>query len=99
MKADLTTKEQANVRAALQFLRSRCGGWEPLSKAIGFKDVTLRAAARGGNVSASVAFRVARLASVAVDDVLAGRFPEPGTCPHCGQKTDNAPAVLALAPR
>ena len=88
MKSDLTSKEQANVRAALQFLRSRCGGWEPLAKALGFKDVTLRAAARGGNVSASVAFRVARMASVTVDDVVAGRFPEPGTCPHCGHKRE-----------
>lgn len=88
MKADLTGKEQANVRAALQFLRSRCGGWEPLAKAIGFKDVTLRAAARGGNVSASIAFRVARLAAIGVDDVLTGRFPEPGTCPHCGHRAE-----------
>ena len=28
--------------------------------------------------------RVARFASVGVDDVLTGKYPPPGTCPHCG---------------
>jgi len=31
-----------------------------------------------------LAFRVARLAKVVVDDVLTGRFPDPRCCPHCG---------------
>ena len=29
-------------------------------------------------------YRVARLAKVSVDDVLTGKFPPAGTCPHCG---------------
>ena len=32
----------------------------------------------------TMAFRIAKLAGVGVDDVLAGRFPAPGTCPQCG---------------
>ncbi len=88
MKTDLTAKEQTHVRAALQFLRTRCGGWVPLAKALGVKESTLSAAGRGGNISARVAFRVARLAAVGVDDLLAGKFPEPGTCPHCGHRSD-----------
>jgi hypothetical protein len=86
---DMTPKEQANVRTALLFLRSRCGGWEPLGKVLGFRDVTLRAVARGGSVSASLAFRIARFASVGVDDVLRGNFPAPGTCPYCGHRPEN----------
>jgi len=35
-------------------------------------------------VSASTAVRVARFAGVTVDDVLTGKYPPAGTCPHCG---------------
>ena len=81
---DLTPAEQTHVRAALHFLRNRCGGWAPLGKALRFKDRSLGKVAAGRPVTPTVAFRVARLAGVAVDDVLAGRYPAPGTCPHCG---------------
>ena len=85
MSADLTTKEGSNVRAALAFLRLRCGGWGPLSKILRFKDTTL-SAIHGGDKSVSplLAFRIARVAKVGVNDVLSGKFPAPGTCPHCG---------------
>jgi len=94
--SDLNAKEQANVRAALQFLRSRCGGWEPLANALRSKDVTLRAVARGATATPSLAVRIAKLASVGVDDVLMGKFPEPGTCAHCGHR---AAAEEQLPPR
>jgi hypothetical protein len=77
--SDLTTKEQANVRAALVFLHARTGRWDILAKALRVDKRTLCNPA-----SASTAVRVARLAGVAVDDVLAGRFPDPAVCPHCG---------------
>jgi len=90
--SDLTSKEQANVRAALRFLRARCGGWVPLGKALGIKDTTASSVAGRGTVTASVAFRVARLAGVGVDGLLAGAFPPAGACPHCGHiKEDDAP--------
>lgn len=83
--ADLTPTEQGNVRKALRFLRARCGGWAQLGKVLCFKEVTLGAIGAGRKVaSASLAVRVARLAQVGVDDVLAGRFPPAGACPHCG---------------
>ena len=81
---DLTAAEQTNVRTALKFLRLRCGTWAVLSKALRFGESTLGNVAKGKAVTPLVAFRVARLAKVSVDDVLAGRFPAPGTCPHCG---------------
>lgn len=85
MKAiDLTPKEQTNVRAALRFLRFRCGGWGQLAKAIHLKQTSLCKIATDRVVTPTVAFRVARLAKVGVDDLLAGKFPPPGTCPHCG---------------
>jgi hypothetical protein len=83
---DLNAKEQSNVRAALQFLRRRCGGWQVLAKALKFKPETLSAIGRGSKgVSASLTVRIAKFAVVGVDDVLTGRFPSPGTCPMCGQ--------------
>ncbi|MGK3964990.1 hypothetical protein WMF01_30900 [Sorangium sp. So ce1667] len=82
---DLTNQEEANVRAALQFLRLRLGGWASLAKAIGFKEATLaNVTKKGRGVSASMAMRVAKLVHVGVDDLLTGKFPPPGTCPYCG---------------
>jgi hypothetical protein len=77
--SDLTAKEQSNVRAALTFLRARCGGTKMLTKALRLSQPTLWRPA-----SVLVAFRVARLAGVGVDDVLAGKYPPPGACAHCG---------------
>jgi hypothetical protein len=83
--SDLTAKEQDNVRVALRFLRARCGTWATLAKALCAERLGLaRVAAGRYAASASLAVRVARLAKVGVDDVLTGRFPPPGICPHCG---------------
>lgn len=87
--SDLTATEQANVRAALRFLRVRCGAWVAVSKALRFGRSTAGNVVGGKAVSPVMAFRVARLAKVSVDDVLSGRFPPPGTCPHCGHRADS----------
>lgn len=82
---DLTPSEQANVRTALRFLRTRCGGWAPLAKVLGFAHTHLADTASGRSAgSASMTFRIARLAKVTVDDVLTGRFPDSRACAHCG---------------
>jgi hypothetical protein len=84
-QGDLTPQEQSHVRAALQFLRRRCNGWVPLAAALGFKRTTLSAVAHGHKpVSPTLLIRVAKFAGVTMDDVATGRFPAPGTCPHCG---------------
>lgn len=85
--SDLTTTEQTNVRTALKFLRSRCGTWAAVSKALRLGKNSAGNVAAGANVTPLVAFRVARLAKVSVDDVLSGRFPAPGTCPQCGHSS------------
>jgi len=83
---DLTVKEQGNVRVALAFLRRRCGGWAPLAKVLRYNDSALQNVHGGKPVSPTMAFRVARLAKVSIDDLLAGKYPAPGTCPHCGHQ-------------
>lgn len=86
--ADLTAEEQKNVRTALRFLRTRIGRWETVAKALRFGESTLGNVIAGKTVSPTLAFRIARFAKVTVDDVLTGKFPEPGTCPHCGHRPD-----------
>lgn len=82
---DFTAKEVAAVRGALRFLHLRCGTWAVLARAIGFKASTLTKVAGGHKtVTATLTVRIAKFAKVGVDDVLAGRFPAQGTCPHCG---------------
>ncbi len=81
---DLTLVEQEHVRAALQFLRRQIGTLEMLGKVLKVTDRTLVYIQEGRTVTPTVAFRVARFAKVSVDDLLAGKFPAPGTCPYCG---------------
>ena len=82
---DLTPEEAANVRMAIHVLRRRLGGYAQLATALRVKQATLQAYGSVKAPSAAVAIRVARLAKVAVDDVLAGRWPVAGACPHCGR--------------
>lgn len=93
--SDLTTQEQAHVRAALRFLRARCGGWEPLAKVLRMNKVTLRHVSSGKATSAALAFRVARLAGVGVDELLSGKYPPINACPHCGHVKADADALPA----
>jgi DNA-binding XRE family transcriptional regulator len=88
---DLGPAEQTNVRTALKFLRARCGTWAVVAKAVRFGESTISEIAAGRRAPGPVlAFRVARFVKVSVDDVLAGRFPAPGTCPNCGHRKDDA---------
>jgi hypothetical protein len=83
----LTLDEQTRVRTALRFLRSRCGTWALVAKALGINETSLQNVIYGKRgVSGDVAVRVARFAKVSVDDVLSGRFPAKDACPHCGQR-------------
>jgi hypothetical protein len=81
----LTVEEQANTLAALRFLRIRVGTWKMLAKALRFEASTMRNVNKGVNpVSINMAYRASRLAGVLFDDVVSGRWPVMGTCPHCG---------------
>jgi hypothetical protein len=87
----LGLQEQRNVLGALQFLRVRTGGWKPLAKALGFASSTMLNVKKGHRgVSASMAFRVSRLTAVPFDDLLDGKYPPAGACPHCGRGVEGA---------
>jgi hypothetical protein len=89
-RGDLTAEEIACVRAAMRFLAKRAGGWEPLAKAIRAKAGNLMRQTKQRTPTAGLAVRLARFAGVPVDDLLAGRFPPSGACPHCGHTPPTA---------
>jgi hypothetical protein len=83
---DLTDQERASVRRALLFLRTQIGGTAKLAAALGLPFATAsHLLGSKGKPGAGVAIRVARLAKVPVDTVLAGEWPPEGACPHCGR--------------
>jgi hypothetical protein len=86
----LTDAEVENVRRALVYLRARAGTAAKLAASLGVKRDLVNRAATYRRPSAGLALAVARFARVSVDDVLAGRFPEAGTCPYCGHRPERA---------
>lgn len=90
MSMDLTLTEQKHVRTALRFLRLRLGA-SAVAHALRFQPDTLYRFAHGTRpLTPTPAFRVARLAEIAMEDLLAGKFVPEGTCPHCGRPPDFA---------
>jgi hypothetical protein len=60
-----------------------------MAEGLGFKKKTLTNVSEGANeVSTNLVFRIARMAGVSVEDVISGRFPVAGACPHCGRGPD-----------
>lgn len=81
---DLTEREQLHIRNALHLLRVKFGTWRDLARMLKYDDSTVTNCALGHRtVMASMAFRVARLAQISVDELLSGRYPLRG-CPRCG---------------
>jgi plasmid maintenance system antidote protein VapI len=87
---DLTPGEQSNVRTALRYFRREYGGWKSIAKMLGFElDSVSKVNLGGRNVSGSMAIRVARIAGVPVEALLAGKYPPPGTCEKCGYRASS----------
>jgi DNA-binding XRE family transcriptional regulator len=64
---------------------ARTGSIQALAYKMGIDRTTLGHAMKGRPAPGiALALEVARVAGVTIDDVLAGRFPPPGSCPHCG---------------
>ncbi len=75
-----------HVRAAIRFLRYKVGDWQPLAAALGMKADSIGKVLRGSrDVTAKLAYSVAWLTDVSIDDLLASRLLSPRTCPHCGR--------------
>jgi transcriptional regulator with XRE-family HTH domain len=84
--SDLTPVEQANVKRALRVLSARLGSLAALATALRVNPHTLRWYwQKRGKPTAGVALRAARLAAVPLEELLAGRWPVEGACPHCGR--------------
>jgi DNA-binding XRE family transcriptional regulator len=84
-EAELLEQEQENVRNLLYFLRIRLDSWGSLAKIVHLADGTVVDIAAGRrNVTASIAFKLARFCKVPIDDLLTGKYPPPGMCPRCG---------------
>lgn len=82
----LTNKEQQHVRVVLRFLHFKVGGWGPLGEALGMEPDSITKVLRGTrDVTARLAYSIARLTDASIDDLLAGVLLPPGTCPHCGR--------------
>lgn len=90
----LTDKEQRHVRTALRFLRFKVGGWQPLADALDIKADSIGKVLRGArDVTARLAYSVARLTDVSIDSLLSGALLSPRTCPHCGRAPDESEFV------
>lgn len=97
--SDLTLTEQKHVRTAMRYLRRKMGTRAALAEALHFAYKTVQHVMDGtSGVSASMALRVARLAEVPMDDLLAGRYV-PGACPRCGYMPDFSDEHTAVEDR
>lgn len=82
---ELTLAEQHNVRDMVLRLRAEYRSWKALAAAMGINRITLVRAQPGKQApTVGLALRVARLAGVTVDSVLAGRIRPRGVCHNCG---------------
>lgn len=92
---DLTEAEQDRARVALRFLWTRCGNLENLAKVLRYRPVSIRHIVdRRDSVSTTMVLRIARTAGVTFDDVVCGRYPVEGACPHCGQVPPLPPRIV-----
>lgn len=91
-RRDLSLAEQANVRALLRMLRVKLGGsnWLNVERALPIAHSTLaEIMSERTEVSATIAFRVAKVLDVSLHHVLTGEAPPPGTCRHCGRAQED----------
>lgn len=80
----LTLEQAENVRLVIRHLVVVYGSAQRLAREMGVTvSVTEKASAPSRHKSARLAFILARVAGVGVDDVLAGRWQR-HSCPECG---------------
>lgn len=81
----LSPEQQEHVINALYFLRVKFESWKPVARLLRFEEGSLAdVRAKRRSVSTNLAFRLAKVIGIGVDDLLAGKWPEPGMCPRCG---------------
>lgn len=88
-RSDLSPAEQEHVRALLRMLRAKLGGWASVGRALPLSYSSLWEVTSGrAEVSATIAFRVARMVDATISQVLTGQALPPGTCRHCGMPAE-----------
>ena len=88
-RSDLSPAEREHVRALLRMLRVKLGSWRAVQHALPLSYSSLWEVTSGrAEVSATIAFRVARLLDASISQVLTGQALPPGTCRHCGMPAD-----------
>lgn len=89
-RPDLTPAEQDHVRALLRVLHVRLGTWPSVRRALPLAhDILAGVVAGRREVTASIAFRVARAFDVPIGAVITGQALPPGTCRHCGRAAES----------
>lgn len=82
----LTPEQRANVRKALDILRTSYADWKRLAQAMGVNRKTLHRELKSpSKPSAGLALRAAQLAGVPVEDILGGAYAKAWVCPTCGR--------------
>jgi hypothetical protein len=67
-----------------------------VAKGVGYEFSTVATMSQGKRaITGSMAIRIARFAGASVDEVLAGKWPAPGTCPKCGHHPRSDPSEKA----
>lgn len=89
----LTEGERANVRRALMVLRVRLGMWKRVAESVRVGSQTFKRKRHRPDLD--LAFRVARLVGVPLEDVLRGEWPTPESCPLCGHVAQQPRALPA----
>lgn len=84
----LTDDEVRHLRAALQNLRRKLGGWRAVAEATGIPRETVSQAgsAHDGRPHPMIAIKVARAARVSLEALLSGTIHDADVCPTCGRK-------------
>lgn len=83
------------VRLVLRYLRTVYGNWEVLAKQLKFDTTTVvHVVDERRAVSTTMAFRVARLARISIDGLLAGRYQPPKDACDCGFKPKRPPRKI-----
>jgi hypothetical protein len=73
-----------------RFLRLRVGAWGPRAKALRYEWDSIQKVATGKRaVTPALAPRVARLAGITMDELLAGQWLSPRVYPHCGHPPED----------
>lgn len=85
-RSGIPESQRVHVARAMLFLARRHGNQKQLAAAMGISERSVaRASAPRGRATAWLVMALAEFVGVSVDDLLKGKWPPKGACPHCGR--------------